>query len=69
MWTLILVIGSCFFTLSIFSILAAGRRADEGEEKILELILPPLEHAETGTTTEQKQYAHQPVSKVSAGKD
>ena len=44
MWLLLLVLlglGSCFFITLIFGLLKAGRRADEGEERILKLILPP----------------------------
>jgi len=38
MWLLLLIslgLGGCFIITLIFGLLSAGRRADEGEEKIL----------------------------------
>ena len=41
MWLLSLGIGGCVvIMLGIFCLTSAGRRADEGEERILELISP-----------------------------
>ena len=41
-WFLIIFLGLAigFFITSIFALMKAGRRADEGEERILEVISP-----------------------------
>ena len=44
MWVLVSILiglGSVGFIVLIFGLMKAGRRADEGEEKILELMNPP----------------------------
>ena len=51
---IIYIIGStsvCLFTILIFSLMKAGRRADEGEEKILEVLssAPPSSDIEDAT--------------------
>lgn len=47
MWLLLLILlgfSSCFIITLIFGLLGAGRRADEGEERILEIMSPaPLD--------------------------
>lgn len=41
---IILGLGFCFFIALIFSLVKAGRRADEGEEKILDIISPSIKN-------------------------
>lgn len=44
MWLLLLILlgisGCVFIMLGIFCLISVGRRADEGEDRILEVILP-----------------------------
>jgi len=66
MWLPLLILFGligCFFITLIFGLMRAGRRADEGEEKILEIISP----APRGSITEdsadtQTEQASMPVS-------
>jgi hypothetical protein len=69
MWLLLLILlgfSSCFIITLIFGLLGAGRKADEGEEKILEIMssTPP---DKGDVACEQTEYAS-PSSKVLAVK-
>jgi hypothetical protein len=65
MWLLLLVLlgmGSCFIITLIFGLMGAGRRADEREEEILDIMSSELPD-EGDTISEQAQPAS-PSSKV-----
>ena len=52
-----LIIASCLLIILLFGLVRAGRRADEGEEKILEIILPrpTIDNAENASQDKTKQ--------------
>lgn len=55
-WSLLLLsfgLSVCFFAVLILSLVKAGRRADEGEEKILEILSSAQPDSNITDTTEQ----------------
>jgi len=69
MWLLLLILlsmGSCSVITLVFGLLHAGRRADEGEERILEIMSSELPD-EGDTVSEEVQHAP-PSSKLVAVK-
>jgi hypothetical protein len=63
MWILLLGSVSCLCITLIFSILAAGQRADEGEERILKIISPTAER----NVAMQQGHASRPMADISVG--
>lgn len=63
MWVLLLGSVSCLCITLIFSMLAAGQRADEGEERILKIISPTAER----NVAMREEHASRPMANVSAG--
>jgi hypothetical protein len=60
MWLPLLILlglSSSFITTLIFGLVGAGKRADEGEDRILEIISPAPAHSITDDATKQAQYA------------
>lgn len=49
-----LIIASCLLIILLFGLVRAGRRADEGEEKILEIILPKPTINNTANASQDK---------------
>ena len=66
MWLLLIILFGligCSFIALIFGLMRAGRRADEGEEKILEIISPaPRVNITEDSANAQIEHASMPVS-------
>lgn len=66
MWLLLIILFGligCSLIVLIFGLMRAGRRADEGEEKILEVMSPaPLHSIAEDSADVQVQHASLPVS-------
>ena len=61
----LLGLGACFFTIIVFSLIKAGRRADEGEEKILRIISPasPIYATERASDRKRSGWAALPSTR------
>ena len=66
--TIALAVCSCLLIILLFGLAHAGRRADEGEEKILEIILskPTTDSAENASQDKTKQVSS-PTSREQHG--
>ncbi|MGQ9609415.1 MAG: hypothetical protein ACUVWN_08940 [bacterium] len=64
MWILILIISSlfyCFFIVLTFSLLRAGRKADEAEERILRIIQSESINNKENSLQEKRSQVHIPA--------